>query len=177
MTTGKRGGHWRGSGRSAVSSAVVCVGLVIVAAVGLTGCSVKERIGVPPSIRLEEASQTQARLLEFYRNWRGVPYREGGMDRSGIDCSGFVGLLFSEQFGKRLPRTTSELAAYGKRVDGRDARAGDLVFFKTGWFTRHVGVSLDADRFMHASTSGGVMISRVAESYWRDNFWQYRRVL
>ena len=112
-----------------------------------------------------------------YNGWRGVPYREGGLSKNGIDCSGYVHLTYKQRFGIEIPRSTNALASYGKSVSRRALRAGDLVFFKTGWKVRHVGIYMSDGRFMHASTSRGVMISSMEEEYWDDAYWQARRVM
>lgn len=113
---------------------------------------------------------------QVYRSWRGTPYRLGGNSKQGIDCSAFVQVGYSSVFNQLLPRTTGELAMLGKRVSLKDAAEGDLIFFKTGRRLRHVGIYLGNAEFLHASTSQGVMISTLANPYWRHTFWQVRRV-
>ena len=75
-----------------------------------------------------------------------------------------------------MPRSTELLASAGTQVNPRQVRAGDLVFFKTGWKQRHVGIYLKNGAFMHASTSRGVMISKLHNPYWADAFWMVRRL-
>ena len=65
----------------------------------------------------------------------------------------------------------------GKRIRRSQLRAGDLVFFKTGWAKRHVGIYSGSGRFIHASTSKGVISSQLDSDYWRKHFWQARRVM
>lgn len=117
-----------------------------------------------------------SRLYDQYNQWRGVRYREGGLSKNGVDCSGFVYLTYRDQFRQPVPRTTERLASTGTQINPRQARAGDLVFFKTGWKQRHVGIYLKNGSFMHASTSRGVMISRLQNPYWADAFWMVRRL-
>lgn len=112
-----------------------------------------------------------------YNGWRGVPYKEGGLTKKGIDCSGYVHLTFKQRFGIETPRSTKALSSYGRAVGRRELQAGDLVFFKTGWKTRHVGIYMYDGRFMHASTSSGVMVSSLDEEYWDDAYWHSRRVM
>lgn len=104
-------------------------------------------------------------------------YRDGGLDREGVDCSGFVQMTFRQQLGIRLPRTTSQLAALGVDVSRDELSMGDLVFFRTGDDKQHVGIYLENGLFLHASTSKGVTISRLVNSYWRSRFWRASRVL
>lgn len=116
-------------------------------------------------------------LHDYYQNWRGVPYRYGGQDESGIDCSSFVRRTLGTLESLNLPRTTAAQAKLGEAIDRSDLSPGDLVFFKTGGNDRHVGIYVGNGRFMHASTSDGVTISRLNNVYWRRHYWQSRRVL
>ncbi|WP_394245068.1 NlpC/P60 family protein [Vibrio astriarenae] len=113
----------------------------------------------------------------LYQSWQGVPYVLGGNTKQGIDCSAFVQVAYSTVHGKHLPRTTSEQSQVGKKVTYSKAREGDLVFFKTGYKTRHVGIYLGGNQFLHASTSRGVIISRLDNPYWADKFWHFRSVI
>ncbi|MCL1140918.1 NlpC/P60 family protein [Shewanella pneumatophori] len=124
---------------------------------------------------LSNSAQTKSQLLQMHREWQGVPYRLGGNSKSGIDCSAFVLLTFQNQFGRQLPRTTEQQKNIGSSVSKSQLRAGDLVFFKTGWSTRHVGIYIGDSQFLHASTSQGVMISSLNNSYWKQKYWLARR--
>ncbi|MES1923906.1 NlpC/P60 family protein [Salinisphaera sp. T31B1] len=115
-------------------------------------------------------------LHDFYRQWQGVPYRYGGRGTDGIDCSSFVRQTMGAIESLDLPRTTYEQAERGEPIDRSELSPGDLVFFKTGGSGRHVGVYVGNGRFMHASTSKGVTISRLDNIYWRNHYWQSRRV-
>jgi lipoprotein Spr len=108
--------------------------------------------------------------------WVGTPYRLGGGDRRGVDCSGFAAQLHRELTGARLPRTTGDQFRAGRPVSRRELQPGDLVFFDTGGRgVSHVGVMVGGDRFAHASTSRGVMYSRLAEDYWNRRYLGARR--
>lgn len=109
--------------------------------------------------------------------WEGTPHRWGGTTPSGADCSGFVVSVYRDRFGLSLPRTTSEQALYGRGIHKHDLRAGDLVFFRPSKRTNHVGIYLENGEFAHISSSRGLMISRLDESYWRRSYWTARRVL
>ena len=115
-------------------------------------------------------------LGQEYKHWRGVPYREGGLSKRGIDCSGLVYLTYRKKFGFAIPRSTEYQSETGRPVTKSQLRVGDMVFFKTGLFTRHVGIYFGKSRFLHASTSRGVMLSSLNNPYWESTYWQARRI-
>eukprot|EP01155_Anaeramoeba_flamelloides_P013285 Anaeramoba_flamelloidesa336256_9.p1 GENE.a336256_9~~a336256_9.p1 ORF type:complete len:163 (-),score=9.63 a336256_9:155-643(-) len=138
----------------------------------LAGCA-----GSPPMIgQSHSRDPLRNRLLLSYADWAGTPYRLGGADRAGVDCSGFIQQVFLQLDGRVLPRTTEQLARSGTRVVGNRLQPADLVFFKTGWKQRHAGIYLGNGEFMHASTSRGVMVSRLDNPYWQDAWWMARRL-
>ena len=120
-------------------------------------------------------SSTSKKLLQHFNEWKGVRYREGGLSRSGIDCSGFVHLAYKNKLNKNVARTTELLSESGRAVNIKHLRSGDLVFFKTGWKKRHVGIYMGNGQFMHASSSRGVMMSRLNNPYWSEAYWMARR--
>jgi len=141
----------------------------------LLGCATTAP--VPPPVEISAADSAVVKLLyDQYNSWRGVRFQDGGLSKDGIDCSGYVYLTYREKFNRTIPRSTELLARSGVEVSARDVQPGDLVFFKTGWKKRHVGIYLKNDSFMHVSSSQGVMISRLRNPYWSDAFWMARRV-
>jgi len=110
-----------------------------------------------------------ARLYHFIEDWWGTPYRYGGKSKQGIDCSAFVNTLMSAVFRQNLMGSSYQMYEHVKKLRSRDElREGDLVFFSIGRKrVSHVGVYLENDRFVHASTSSGVMISDLNEAYWK----------
>jgi peptidoglycan DL-endopeptidase LytE len=108
---------------------------------------------------------------------RGAPYRNGGSDPSGFDCSGFVWYVFS-QHGIVVPRTVIEQFRAGQPVRGNQLQPGDLVFFETsGGPASHVGVVVGGDEFVHAPSSRGeVRVERLAAPYWARRFVGARRM-
>ncbi|MDH5433582.1 MAG: NlpC/P60 family protein [Gammaproteobacteria bacterium] len=113
-------------------------------------------------------STARQKLLSQYSQWKGTPYKYGGLSKRGVDCSGFVQITFKNQFAKFLPRTTRQQANIGKRIPKSQLQAGDLVFFQTSYKVQHVGISLGNSEFLHASTSKGVMISNLDNAYWHN---------
>ncbi len=95
----------------------------------------------------------------------------------GLDCSGFVYLTYQSRFGMTLPRTTQRQAKFGRKISPRRLQPGDLVFFKTGWFDRHVGIYVEDRRFLHVSTKNGVQLSSLEDPYWRKRYWKAVRII
>jgi len=110
---------------------------------------------------------TNFSLYHFIDDWYGTRYRFGGTSKSGIDCSSFTQKLYASTYGIEIPRTAVTQYSACKRIEKDDLREGDLLFFHT---TRsgisHVGVYLGNNRFIHASSSRGVVISNLNESYY-----------
>ena len=109
---------------------------------------------------------------------RGAPYRNGGADPNGFDCSGFVWYVFG-QHGLAVPRTVQDQFRIGESVPPSDLRAGDLVFFSTtSPGASHVGIVIGGDSFVHAPSSSGVVrVERLGASYWTARFVGARRIL
>ncbi len=106
-------------------------------------------------------------LYSFIEEWYGVPYRFGGTNKSGIDCSAFVRQLYGDVYNKGLLRTSIEQFATALYLRRDELKEGDLVFFKIhGRRISHVGVYLYEGKFVHASVSQGVVISDLADAYW-----------
>lgn len=116
-------------------------------------------------------------LREALDDWMGVPYRLGGVDKSGIDCSALVQTIFADALNVRLPRTTEDLIHEGTAVKRSDLDTGDLVFFNPDGKGRHVGILLSQSQFVHVSSSRGVMVSSLNEGYWRKSYTVGRRIL
>jgi cell wall-associated NlpC family hydrolase len=123
------------------------------------------------------ASPVSRAIVETALDLRGVPYRNGGTDTAGFDCSGFTQFVFA-RFNLPLPRETRDQYRHGQAVSKHEARPGDLVFFSTvARGASHVGIVVDGDRFVHAPSSTGVVRVESMESrYWRERFIGIRRV-
>ncbi|MBD2779732.1 C40 family peptidase [Xenorhabdus sp. 42] len=146
----------------------------------LIGCSNPISESTPPPLKsaLSDPIMVIAQLKDQLTQWYHTPYRYGGMDKQGVDCSGFVYRTFNDRFNIRLPRTTREQTKFGIRINRKDLMPGDLVFFKTGSGESglHVGIYDTDNEFIHASTSKGVIRSSLDNVYWRRVFWQARRM-
>lgn len=113
---------------------------------------------------------TNTKMFEFIDDWYGTKYRLGGTTKNGIDCSAFTQYLFAAVFGISLPRTAREQYKLTNRISRTELKEGDLIFFNTRGGVSHVGVYLQNNKFVHASTSGGVMISDIFDQYWVRRF-------
>jgi len=116
-----------------------------------------------------------SRLMTQAASWIGVPYRSGGMDRSGVDCSGLVYCLYGSVYGQRFERCSSYdmFHKYCTPVNASQLKQGDLVFFTTdnsGGRIGHSGIYLKNGKFIHASSSKGVIISNLNEQYWSKHW-------
>lgn len=144
---------------------------VVIALAGfIVGCS---------SSKLSRSSSSPriAALIDEAESHLGTAYCSGGTTRDCFDCSGFVIACFVS-IGIPLPRTSRDIAAFGVEIDRDELQPGDVVVFRTsGREINHVGIMVDAEQFIHASTSRGVIVSALNESYWKRSYVGARRVL
>jgi len=148
--------------------------LILICASLLIACGPKKY--TPPPAKISKNDSTVVKkLYNYFNEWRGVKYQIGGMSKKGVDCSGYVHLAYKQKLNKKIPRSTELMAKSGKAINLKNLRPGDLVFFKTGWKVRHVGIYVGKGEFMHASSSRGVMISKLNNPYWQDAYWMSRR--
>ncbi len=114
---------------------------------------------------------TNIPLLQVIDKWWGTKYCMGGSTDNCIDCSAFTQIIMRDVYQASLPRTSQEQYNVAEKIELEDLREGDLVFFNTGGKdVSHVGVYLLNNKFVHAATSGGVMISDLNEKYWQPKF-------
>jgi peptidoglycan DL-endopeptidase LytE len=109
-------------------------------------------------------------LISYAKKQMGIPYRWGGMTRSGFDCSGFIYYVYQNSQGITMPRTAAELYS---RVGLKTSTpsVGDLVFFST--YKRgasHVGIYIGGNQFIHASSSKGISIASLSNTYWKPKY-------
>lgn len=124
-------------------------------------------------------SRVGERLVSHARSWIGTPYRYGGADRKGTDCSGMLMTIFEEVAGLKLPRNSAAQRGYCLDVAKKGLQPGDLVFFSSsagGGKVNHVGLYTGSGRFIHASTSRGVIESRLDEKYYESHYHSSGRV-
>lgn len=120
------------------------------------------------------AASARFLLLAAAESYLGTPYRYGGLDRRGLDCSGLVYLSFRDALDISVPRSAEALYTWTEKIPAADIQTGDLVFFiTTGPGISHVGIYTGNGRFIHAPSEGtetGVMYSRLSEAYWQRCF-------
>ncbi|MEE4177228.1 MAG: NlpC/P60 family protein [Bacteroides sp.] len=117
-------------------------------------------------------------LIREVSSWLGTPHRYAGTTREGADCSGFVMEVFRTVYQVSLPRSSAEMASKARTVSKVRLQEGDLVFFRTsgGRKISHVGIYLSTNKFIHASSSRGVIVSDLNEPYYRRTFAHAGRV-
>ncbi len=119
--------------------------------------------------------QFEDRLKQFI----GIPYRRGGTTTTGLDCSGFVRLVYDQIFGIELPHSSVAQFKFSdlKKIDKREMQPGDLLFFGNAGKKRinHVGVYISDNKFIHASSTEGIKVSGLDESYWKKRFMGTKR--
>jgi probable lipoprotein NlpC len=137
--------------------------IVLILALILASCGTR-KYTVKSDTKASKAADVMAnlrskQLYRFITDWTGVKYRFGGLDKSGIDCSGFAFLLEKEIYGVTLPRISRDQANFSRKKSIGNLEEGDLVFFSFGGNdVDHVGVYLNNGFFVHASTTRGVIV-------------------
>jgi cell wall-associated NlpC family hydrolase len=176
---GIRPAHPRTQLRSAINT------LVATGALLLTGFAhaEKSQTSEPAKSSLTQFSPPQdtiQNLLNYARNYEGVPYRRGGINpTTGFDCSGFVRFVFDRAEGISLPHHSGSISQIGNPVALDELKPGDLVFFYLLQKTvSHVGIYLGNNQFIHASSnrSGSVVVSSLKENYWSQHYISARRI-
>ena len=130
-----------------------------------------------PSNEPRAISPSTADVVRTALALRGTPYRNGGSDPDGFDCSGFVQWTF-HQHGVRLPREVRDQFRVGQTIDRGHIEPGDLLFFETvSRGASHVGIAIGDGQFVHAPSSRGVVrVERYGSEYWGARFIAARRV-
>lgn len=109
-------------------------------------------------------------LLKAVDEWYGTRYRMGGTTKKGIDCSAFVQAVYQTAFSVAVPRTAFEQFRAANRISATELKEGDLLFFNTIGGVSHVGIYLRNNKFIHASSSKGVVVSDVFDPYYLRRF-------
>ena len=121
-------------------------------------------------------------VVYYAKGYLGTPYALGGNTKGGIDCSGLIYNAYRQQ-GIKIPRTVDALRKKGKRISVDRAKKGDLIFFSTSRKRRltEAGIVVITKRgvpqFIHASSSQGVIITTLDNTYWKKAYAQTRRLL
>ena len=110
------------------------------------------------------------KLLESVDEWYGTRYKMGGTTKKGIDCSAFTQAVYLSAFAVSLPRTAHEQYYSARIISATELKEGDLVFFNTRGGISHVGIYLQNNKFIHASTSLGVTVSDMYDPYYLRHF-------
>ncbi|MFZ4536160.1 C40 family peptidase [Propionivibrio sp.] len=160
--------------------------LLSTAAIALSGVGAAQATEQPqklindePSLFERYTSSAQDLILKGLE-LVGINYRYGGTDAdTGLDCSGFVQLVFKDAVGLLLPRTAREQSEMGNVIDKKELKAGDLVFFNTMRRTfSHVGIYLGDNRFLHAPRTGSeIRVEDMSQGYWVKRYNGARRVV
>ena len=136
--------------------------------------------GVKPSVEAlnKPTASKGSQIVATAKNYLGVPYLWGGNTPSGFDCSGFVKYVFAKH-GITLPRTSKEQWKVGTSVSKADLQVGDLVFFSNTYTTgiSHLGIYVGDGQFIHASSSKGVVITPLSNSYWAARYTGAKRIV
>ena len=162
--------------------------LLLIGVAFLAGCSSSPRYAshsssqsqVSPmlsAVNLKDRSAVKKQLMIQFNRWKGTPYQYGGTTMRGVDCSAFVQNTFHAKLGYKIPRTTRTQIKVGQKVSKSRLKVGDIVFFKTGRKSLHNGIYLGDSKFMHASSSKGVIISTLKNSYWKRTYYASRRIV
>lgn len=146
---------------------------------GLVGCAGFQGVeplqqGLVAGVALA-AEERATQLHKVFNDYRGTPYRYGGNDRDGFDCSGFISTAYQEAFGRLMPRTTMGLATGGEPIRFDQIVVGDILIFQTSLKQLHAGIYFGTGRFIHASTSQGVTLSYLDNRYWKQRYLKARR--
>lgn len=123
-------------------------------------------------------STTAGKIIATAKQYLGVPYLWGGSTPSGFDCSGYVQYVFAKH-GYSLPRTSKQQWNVGTSVSKSNLKEGDLVFFANTYTSgiSHLGIYVGNNQFIHASSSQGVVISSLSNSYWASHYYGAKRVI
>jgi cell wall-associated NlpC family hydrolase len=129
------------------------------------------------ALGLERTEGDNETLYNAIQSWIGTPYQYGGTSKSGVDCSGFVGNIYQEVYHRTLHRVANDMQLDCELISKSELKEGDLVFFTNSkGRVSHVGIYLKDGIFAHSSTSRGVIISRLGDSYWSKHFYKGGRV-
>ena len=116
------------------------------------------------------------KLIKSMAEWKGTPYRYGGVTKRGTDCSGFVSSIYKEVYNKKLHRTSRDMIKDVRKIRKNNLETGDLIFFKTrGRKISHVGIYIANNKFIHAA-SKGVVVNDLDQTYYKKTYYKSGKV-
>lgn len=132
------------------------------------------------TIHTGHLTKSQKRIVAEAKTWLGTPYKYAKAEKGkGTDCSGMVMKVYETATGIKIPRNSTKQAEYCKKVGADKVKAGDLVFFATGKDPKkvsHVGIVIDNEQFIHASSSKGVVAAKFENPYFKRTFVMFGKV-
>ncbi len=141
--------------------------------------SKKEPSLKPPRLEADAPDSWRSLYSEGCK-WLGTPYKYGGNDRNGVDCSGLMVAIYRDALNIKLPRTSRQQSEWCRRVDIKNLQPGDLLFFDTSrdrnGKVSHVGLYLGSGEMLHSSTSRGVIVSAIVDNYYSERLLACGRV-
>lgn len=141
--------------------------------------SKKEPSLKPPRLEADAPDSWRSLYSEGCK-WLGTPYKYGGNDRNGVDCSGLMVAIYRDALNIKLPRTSRQQSEWCRRVDIKNLQPGDLLFFDTSrdrnGKVSHVGLYLGSGEMLHSSTSRGVIVSTIVDNYYSERLLACGRV-
>jgi probable lipoprotein NlpC len=153
--------------------------LLLLISVGFASCSSTKTVRKTTKRRTVKIDKIVLNALKY----KGIPYKFGGTTKRGMDCSGIVYVSYLKE-KVQLPRVSRQMAKRGKKVSLRNAKKGDLLFFKTSKRRsriNHVGLIVSVKknkiRFIHSTSSRGVITSSLSQRYWKNAFVKVKRIL
>jgi cell wall-associated NlpC family hydrolase len=131
----------------------------------------------------KKKASTKEKVVSNALVFKGTKYKFGGTTKKGMDCSGVVYVAYKKE-NIQLPRVSKDMAKKGKKISLKEARKGDLLFFRTHKSSRkinHVGLIISVKnkqiKFIHSTSSKGVIISSLSQKYWKNAFVKATKVL
>lgn len=160
--------------------------LILIATLVFTGCRSSRKKTDAAEVPTIAATvrpgnkKVKNKIVEEAMSWLGTPYKYAGSEKGkGTDCSGMVLRVYEDVAGLKLPRNSKKQSEFCRRLKRKDVRPGDLVFFATGkdkGTVSHVGIMVDDNQFIHASTKKGVILSEMTTPYYQRTFMMFGRV-